>query len=386
MKNHLSGYRRKAGILAVFMAVCMVLPVMASANTQGVIYNPNGGSYVNVRSWPSYEADILTELAVGTAVEITGTSGVWYSVWVDGVVGYIHSNFVRVNGSGGAANATVRSGPLNMREAPSMRARVIMQLPTGYRVAVTNNEGTWSRLEVDGTIGYVVTSFLSMDGSSPSPTPKPPVYTENANATIRTTNGGNLNLRAYAGSSAPILDSFANTSRVRVISRGNWCYVQAGSLYGYMSSQFLVFDGGSSGGSGYDAVVQNPGGGQVLNLRAEPSTTSRSLGQYYNGTTLKVLGVGTEWHRVNVDGVQGYMMAKYVRITSSGATPHKTVTGGTGGYVNLRSGAGYGFDVLKRVTNGSAASVEIPYPVWSKVVVRQGSGYLEGYMMNSFLK
>ncbi|MDL2319121.1 hypothetical protein LJC74_08650, partial [Eubacteriales bacterium OttesenSCG-928-A19] len=73
------------------------------------------------------------------------------------------------------------------------------------------------------------------------------------------------------------------------------------------------------------------------------------------------------------------------RVTSSGATPHKTVTGGANGYVNLRAGAGYSYNVLRRVNNGSAASVVIPYPTWSEVLVRDGSGYIRGYMLNTFL-
>lgn len=364
---------------------------VSAMNETGVIRNPNGGSYVNVRSWPSYEADILTTLDVGSTVEITGASGTWYRVWANGLIGFIHSNFVYLSGGGDepGANATVRSGPLNMREAPTMRARVVMQLPTGLRVKVVENQGTWSRVESGGVPGYVVTSYLTIDGGS-NPTPKPPVETTGANATIRT-NGGNLNLRQWAGSDAPVLGSYGNGSRVRVLTSGNsWSRVQVQNQVGYMATQYLIMDSGSGSGggtsSGYDGVVNNPGSGQVLNLREEPSSTSRSLGQYHNGTYVRILGVGTEWHRVSVNGVTGYMMAKYVRITSSGATPHHTVLGGANGFVNLRSGPGESYSIIRQVTNGSAVSVVIPYPTWSQVLVRQGSGYQGGFMMNTFIR
>lgn len=386
-------------MLAVFLCLVLGLTITFSmpalANTEGVIRNPNGGSYVNVRSWPSYDADIMTTLYVGTSVQITGTTGTWYSVWINGLVGYIHANFVSVQGGGSmpGSMATVRNGPLNVREAPSMRARVITQLPTGYRVNVTADEGTWSQIQAGTTIGYVVSNYLVFDGGNPMPAPKPPIYTENANATIRTSNGGNLNLRSYGSSSADIVDSYGNGSRVRVLTRGtSWCRVQAGSQYGYMSTQFLVFDGNIPGPvpnpsvPGYDAVVNNPGSGQVLNLRAEPSMGSRVLGQYHNGDYVKVVGVGTEWHRVSINGVEGYMMAKYVRITSSGATPNKTISGGANGFVNLRSGPGYNFGIIARMYNGDAATVTIPYPTWSEVLVRQGSGYTRGFILNTFLR
>lgn len=368
---------------------------MTAVNMTGVIRNPNGGSYVNVRAWPSYDADILSRLSVGASVTITGTSGTWYSVWVNGVVGYINSNFVTVSGGGGSGggtwtdqNATVRSGPLNVREAPTMQARVITQLATGTRVEAVSNDGTWTQIRAAQIIGYVVSSYLTFDGQT---NPTPP-STNNANATIRTTNGGNLNLRQTGSSSASILGSYPNGYRVRVITAGSvWHYVQAGDQYGYMSAQFIVRDGGSGGGgstgSGYDAVVNNPGSAQLLNLRAEPSTNSRSLGQYRNGQYVRVLGVGTDWLRVNVDGVVGYMMTKYVRITGSGATANKTISGGAGGFVNVRSGPGYDYSIIKRINNGDPATVVIPYPLWSQVLIRDGSGgYQSGYILNTFLK
>lgn len=365
---------------AVSLALLLVLSLSPGiAASQGTATNPNGGSVVNVRAWPSYEASILLSIPVGTAVQITGASGDWYAVWVSGFAGYIHSHFIRTEGQ--QASATVRSGPLNLREAPSMRARVITQLATGTRLAVLLRESDWTQVLYGTQPGYVATGYLRFDGES---TPRPPVTTPDANATVRTTNGGSLNLRQYAGSDAPILGAYANGSRVRVLSTsGGWSRVTAGSRTGYMSSRYLVPDGGS-GGAG-DAVVSNPGAGQVLNLREEPSAASRSLGQYVNGTYVTLLGTGTEWHRVRVGGITGYMMARYVRITS-GATPHRTVTGGAGGYVNLRGGPGYQYGVLRQVRNGAAASVTIPYPTWSEVLVRDGAGYLRGYMLSSFLK
>lgn len=377
----------RVGALVVslmLLAGCIAVPALAEE--YGTVRNPNGGSYVNVRSWPSYDAGVLTQLGVGSTVQITGTTGAWYSVWTNGVVGYIHSNFLSVQGGGNpSGTATVRSGPLNLREAPSMRARVIMQLPTGYRVSVLSTEGTWSQIQAGNTLGYVVTSYLSTSGGGGNIN-KDPINTPGANATIRTS-GGNLNLRSSGSSMAPVIDSYGNGSRIRVITAGSvWSYVQAGNQYGYMSSQFLRRDSGGGSTSGYTAIVNNPGAGQVLNLRAEPDMNSRSLAQYANGYTVTVVGVGTEWHRVQVDGMTGYMSASYLMFTGQGATPNKTVSGGANGFVNLRTGPGYDYTVLMRVSNGAAATVTIPYPTWSKVLVRQGSGYTTGYIENSFLR
>jgi len=378
-------HKRWFCVLMIVVMAAVALPAFAS--TSGTIRNPNGGRYVNMREWNSYDAPILCVLSVGTKVEITRTDGDWHCVWANGTAGYVHSAFVNASGAGATPSyqqATVSVGPLNMREAPSMQARVITQLYNGATVSVLSYGETWTQIRSGDLYGYVLTSCLSFSSTSATP-PKTPVNTVGANATIRTQNGGNLNLRASASASAPTIASYANGSRIKVLTHGDtWCRVQAGTQYGYMSAKYLQFDGwsGSVGVGGNNAVVISSG---RLNLRADPSTSAKVLGQYANGTSLKVLGVGTEWHRVSVNGVTGYMMAKYVKINSDNATPHKTVAN-NGTFVNLRAGAGYGFDVLKRVSDGAAATVVIPYPTWSKVIVRNGSGFMSGYILNTFLK
>ena len=60
-------------------------------------------------------------------------------------------------------------------------------------------------------------------------------------------------------------------------------------------------------------TVNNPNSADRLNLRATMSETSESLEKYNNGTQVVVLGIGTTWHHVIVDGKVGYMMAKYLK-------------------------------------------------------------------------
>lgn len=411
-KGILTHKRWLSVLMALTLVMAVALPAMAVAN-QGIIRNPNGGNYVNMRQWASYDAPAVATLPVGTSVQIMGTEGAWYSVCVNGCYGYINSAFISFGGwdpnpvpnpvpNPSGQTATVNAGPLNMRESPSMRARVITQLYSGATVSVLSYGDTWTQIQSGSLYGYVLTSYLNFGWSpapnpnpAPYPTPKPPITTAGANATIRTANGGNLNLRSWASSSATVIDSYGNGTRIRVLTHGpEWCRVQVGDQYGYMVTKYLRFDGGTGGGSssggssstgGYNAVVNNPGTSQYLNLRAEPNTNSKVMGQYRNGAAIKVLGVGTEWHRVSVDGMVGYMMAKYVKINSTSATPNKTVRN-NGSFVNLRAGAGTGYDVLKRVSDGAAATVVIPYGTWSKVIVKNGSGFMSGYMLSSFLK
>lgn len=60
------------------------------------------------------------------------------------------------------------------------------------------------------------------------------------------------------------------------------------------------------------ATPNNPNPADRLHLRAEDHRSAASLGKYYNGTPVQVITRGDEWTKVDICGVQGYMMTKYL--------------------------------------------------------------------------
>lgn len=64
-------------------------------------------------------------------------------------------------------------------------------------------------------------------------------------------------------------------------------------------------------GEGF-ALVDNPDPADRLHLREEASARSGSLGKYYNGTPVKIIGIKGDWVNVSVGGKTGWMMKKYL--------------------------------------------------------------------------
>ena len=66
------------------------------------------------------------------------------------------------------------------------------------------------------------------------------------------------------------------------------------------------------------AVVRNPDPADRLHLRVKPDRSAESLGKFYNGTPLSVLGQEGEWTRValGTDGPEGWMMTRYLAFGS----------------------------------------------------------------------
>ena len=66
------------------------------------------------------------------------------------------------------------------------------------------------------------------------------------------------------------------------------------------------------------AVVRNPDPADRLHLRVQPDRSAESLGKFYNGTPLSVLGQEGDWTRValGTDGPEGWMMTRYLAFGS----------------------------------------------------------------------
>ena len=65
------------------------------------------------------------------------------------------------------------------------------------------------------------------------------------------------------------------------------------------------------------AHISNPDPTDRLHLRTAPDQNAESLGKYYNGAPVRILEDQGEWARVDILGVEGWMMTRYLAIGDS---------------------------------------------------------------------
>lgn len=275
-----------------------------------------------------------------------------------------------------ADSALVRGGKLNLRETPSLTAKVLGQYPTGTLVEIISHGDEWHRVEVNGKEGYMMAKFLNTANASQS-------------ATVRTNTGIGLNLREEPSTDGAIITSVGNGKTVTVLQKGaDWCRVAADGKEGFVATRFLRFAGQSTApAAGKIAVVNNPRDTQVLNLRQSASLDAKVLDYYRNGVKVTILQPGSTWHKVQVeDGKIGYMMAKFLKVTGETGTvapfQAKVINVNGGSYVNFRKGASLSAGIIDRIDVGSSVTVIEHGTDWCKVVI-DGR---EGYMSSWFLK
>ena len=274
-----------------------------------------------------------------------------------------------------ADSALVKGGKLNLRQQPSLSAKVLGQFPTGTLVEIVEAGDEWHKVEVGGKSGYMMAKFLNSGETQQT-------------AVVRTNTGIGLNLREEPATNGAIITSAKNGAQVVVLQKGHeWSRVSVGGEEGFMATQYLHFGNAPVKPTGKVAVVANPKDTQVLNLRQTASLDAKVLDYYRNGVKVTILSAGVTWHKVQVeDGKIGYMMAKFLKVTDEEMVVKpfqaKVVNINGGSYVNLRAKASLNAKIIDRIDVGSTVTVTEHGTDWCKVI----ADGVEGYMSTWFLK
>ena len=303
--------------LRVF-ALCLVLallPALALADRFAVVR----GGRLNLRQYASADSYSLGKYDTGTWVLAGDASNGWYAVkTLSGKRGYMSGSYLDFGTyNGGATVKYANGGYVNLRSGPSTDAAVVMRVTSGSTFYMQANYSGWCYGYVysgsQQVYGYMYETFLDSGTST---------------AVVTTRNGGKVNVRSGPSSSYSSVGKLASGTQVNVLLKGNgWYMISGGGLEGFMSTQYLSGTGSTVGSNtgttttSTTAWVNNPRATQVLNLRETPSQSARSIGQYRNGTKVKVVSKGATWCEVYVGTRHGYMMTRYLSFDGNYVQP-----------------------------------------------------------------
>lgn len=127
-------------------------------------------NYVNVRSAPTTESEIVGKIYNECAATILETDGEWYKIESGNVQGYINAKYF-VTGEAakelalqiGKVFATVNTMTLNVREGQGTDTSILTQLPEGEKYDVDHYGDGWVYLNVDEDVrGWVSQEFVDI--------------------------------------------------------------------------------------------------------------------------------------------------------------------------------------------------------------------------------
>lgn len=122
--------------------------------------------FLNLRTGPSTNYDILTSIPKGTEVELIPKSEEWSVVNYNGQVGYALNIYLSENKSDGSNNESVtlkvvNTDKLNFRKGPSTSFEIIQVIKKGSKVQYISEENGWTKIKYNNNEGYVYTKYIS---------------------------------------------------------------------------------------------------------------------------------------------------------------------------------------------------------------------------------
>lgn len=234
----------------------------------GKVYNaaPN----LRVRSGSSLNSSIIGYVVDNTTVAIVGTAGEWYKIKFNDGYGYVHSDYILVNGESDDSNSGSNAGgddtiretgyiydlggsSLRVRKSPNTSSEVLGSLYEGNAVNIIGEEGNWYRISYNNSIAYVSKDYVTLEkvsgDNNSGNTENLPEQIINTKGIVINVEGSNLRVRKE-----PSTDSFAigyllNNTVVEIQERiGNWYKIVFKDSIGYVSADYISLDFEESSG------------------------------------------------------------------------------------------------------------------------------------------
>ena len=294
----------KKAACAAMLCMAMAVPFGVTAENETRVIT---AGTLNLRAESNTDSSILGKYGWGTEVEVLGFDGNWAYVEVNGQKGYMYAQYL---GSEGAASYTsyVKTNfrGLNLRQTPN--GVILGSYPRGTAVTVLSTADGWSKVSVNGQTGYMASQWLS--SSKPASGGSTAVTgTAVVNNPLDTQV---LFLRSEPSTASQSLGYYRNGKSVTLLAKlDGWYKVSVDGKTGYMMAKYLkVTDAIVSG----TATVYNPNGNSYVNFRSGASLNASVIRTIPVGTKIDVLSKGTDWTKVEIDGVTGYISTWFLKF------------------------------------------------------------------------
>ncbi|MBO0998774.1 SH3 domain-containing protein [Bacillus sp. SD075] len=372
----------------------MVTKALATVKTTTKYVNVSTGS-LNMRKSGSDSAGLVAKLTRGTQVTVYSESKGWAKIKASGKEGYVSTNYLSATKPGTVTKAAatvktttkyVSTGALNMRKSGKAAASIVAILSKGTKVTVYSESKGWAKIKANGKDGYVSTKYLSAAKPGSGSTAATPAKTTTKYVNVST---GALNMRKSGKATASIVAILSKGTKVTVYSESNgWAKVKANGKDGYVNTKYLS---DSKPGTGSTPVTPektttkyvNVSSG-TLNMRKSGSESASLVAKLSKGTKVTVYSESNGWAKVNANGKDGHVSAKYLSTTKPGTestavTPEKTTTkyvNVSSGTLNMRKSGSESASIVAKLSKGTEVTVYSESQGWAKVKANGKDGYV----------
>lgn len=236
---------------------------------------------------------------------------------------------------------TAKSG-LNIRAGAGTGYNIVGGYPYGTAVVVKEMSNGWARTDR----GWVSATYLSETNPIVKPT-----------KTMYVTANSGLNVRSGAGTGYRVLKTLPKGTKVTVYDESNgWGRIGDGQ---WCSMQYLSTTAPSTPAPVQTKTMYVKANGG-LNVRSGAGTNYAKVGGLANGAKVTVYEEKNGWSRIG----DGQWVSSQYLVSNASATTTKTVTASA---LNVRSGAGTNYKVLRVIYKGHRVNVYETKNGWSRI-------------------
>ena len=305
-------------------------------------------NYVNVRSTPGEDGEVLGKLYDKSAATVEGEENGWYKITSGSVTGYVKKEFVVVGNEElaravGRRMAKVNTETLKVRTDASTDAPVLGLVPGGDDLTVTEERDGWVKVSVEEGEGFVSTDYVSLSTEFVKAESKAEEEArlakeeaerkaaeeaaaaeaaEAANAKTKVTTD-KINVRDAASEDGNLLGQLASGTQVTWYADENgWAKIDYNGTKAYVKADYLADVSGDSTqdtsqstnssanlSQGQEITLAN-----TVNVRESMSETASKVAVAYAGEQVTVIeSYADGWTKVNYNGKQGYCKTEYLQ-------------------------------------------------------------------------
>lgn len=304
--------------------------------------------YVRFRSGPSHDSSILGEYNKGKPVVITGTSGQWTAVSIDGQAGYIFSQYIST-GNDAVVSESQSENEENGSGSISFGGGYVETTPEPTPAPVVTPEPS---------VAPVVTPAPA-EGTAETPVVTPAVEQKPGYIT-----GDDVRFRTGPSTGYTIIGSYNKGQELTILGTVNdWTACTINGTDGYVFSQYVAERSDTPSSEAPVEQPQTPAeqpqapaeqkdgyiNGNNVRFRSEPSMAGGIITELYFGNAVTITGTTGDWTAVIYDGQSGYVYTQYVKEGSfapvAPSEPTESTESGTGGSVETEQKVITGADI-----------------------------------------
>lgn len=388
-----------AFLLVIVFSVTMNPGQLTNAQTIAVIDTP----VLNVREGPGLSYARNGQVKQGEKYTIIDRQSDWVKLQLSsGKTGWVASWLIKENQSNSkptVSSSTVVStvDGLRFRSGPGTSFQVIGSLNKGTEAGFIEANNNWTKISLNGHIGWVSSQFMKSKQTSGSTNSKPSSNSGTSKKT-GTITASILNVRDQPNLQGRIVGKLKQNANVNITNeRESWLEIEFGSSTAWIHRDFVA---------GISSSVEKPtqptappqsptNQGKIgivtassLNVRDSGSLSGKIIGSLQQGNKVTIEKEANNWSHITLsNGMKGWVASWYLEIqigkpTETPGTEQSTVKilyNGT----NIRSGSSTSHSVVARANEGDSFTMLAKEGDWYKINLPGNKiGYVAGWIVS----